>query len=182
MLKLLLGGSGSGKTTLLYQRIRARAEAGERLTLEDALALYEENDLLFLAACARAAKERASGRSVASRPGWCRRRAAPCASCAACAPCTRAGTMTTGICGTRRRSASDRLCCRKRRRFLTAALCLGHSFARRRRPQFILRRLLMKALDEFPQQNHKHDGCRRQYQSSYHHHNLPRCPFSPALS
>ena len=45
-------------------RARARAEAGERLTLEDALALYEENDLLFLAACARAAKERASGRSV----------------------------------------------------------------------------------------------------------------------
>ena len=29
MLRLLLGGSGSGKTTLLYQRIRARAEAGE---------------------------------------------------------------------------------------------------------------------------------------------------------
>lgn len=46
------------------ERARARAEAGERLTLEDALALYEENDLLFLAACARAAKERASGRSV----------------------------------------------------------------------------------------------------------------------
>lgn len=45
-------------------RARARAEAGERLTLEDALALYEENDLLFLAACARAAKERASGRNV----------------------------------------------------------------------------------------------------------------------
>ena len=45
-------------------RARARAEAGERLTLEDALALYEENDLLFLASCARAAKERASGRSV----------------------------------------------------------------------------------------------------------------------
>ena len=45
-------------------RARARAEVGERLTLEDALALYEENDLLFLAACARAAKERASGRSV----------------------------------------------------------------------------------------------------------------------
>ena len=46
------------------ERARARAEAGERLTLEDALALYEENDLLFLASCARAAKERASGRSV----------------------------------------------------------------------------------------------------------------------
>ena len=33
MLKLLLGGSGSGKTTLLYQRIRARAEAGEKSIL-----------------------------------------------------------------------------------------------------------------------------------------------------
>ena len=33
MLKLLLGGSGSGKTTLLYQRIRARAEAGQRSIL-----------------------------------------------------------------------------------------------------------------------------------------------------
>ena len=34
---------------------RARAEAGERLSLADALALYEDNDLLFLAKCARAA-------------------------------------------------------------------------------------------------------------------------------
>ena len=33
MLKLLLGGSGSGKNTLLYQRIRARAEAGEKSIL-----------------------------------------------------------------------------------------------------------------------------------------------------
>ena len=33
MLKLLLGGSGSGKTTLLYQRIRARAEVGEKSIL-----------------------------------------------------------------------------------------------------------------------------------------------------
>ena len=33
MLKLLLGASGSGKTTLLYQRIRARAEAGEKSIL-----------------------------------------------------------------------------------------------------------------------------------------------------
>ena len=32
--------------------------------MEDALALYEENDLLFLGACARRAKERASGQSV----------------------------------------------------------------------------------------------------------------------
>ena len=35
---------------------RARAAAGERLSLEDALALYKDNDLLFLADCARKAK------------------------------------------------------------------------------------------------------------------------------
>ncbi|MGN0708037.1 MAG: PD-(D/E)XK nuclease family protein [Faecalibacterium sp.] len=33
MLKLILGGSGSGKTTLLYQRLRARAEAGQNSIL-----------------------------------------------------------------------------------------------------------------------------------------------------
>lgn len=33
MLKLVLGGSGSGKTTLLYQRIKARAQAGQRSIL-----------------------------------------------------------------------------------------------------------------------------------------------------
>ena len=33
MLKLILGGSGSGKTTLLYQRIGARAAAGEKSIL-----------------------------------------------------------------------------------------------------------------------------------------------------
>ena len=33
MLQLLLGGSGSGKTTLLYQRIRARAEKGDKSIL-----------------------------------------------------------------------------------------------------------------------------------------------------
>lgn len=33
MLKLVLGGSGSGKTTLLYERIRARAESGQRSIL-----------------------------------------------------------------------------------------------------------------------------------------------------
>lgn len=43
---------------------RAKAAAGERLTLAEALALYEENDLLFLADCARRAKERRSGRKV----------------------------------------------------------------------------------------------------------------------
>ena len=43
---------------------RAAAERGARLTKEDALALYEDNDLLALAAWARAAKERASGKNV----------------------------------------------------------------------------------------------------------------------
>ena len=33
MLKFVLGGSGSGKTTLLYQRVKARAEAGQRSIL-----------------------------------------------------------------------------------------------------------------------------------------------------
>ena len=35
---------------------RAKAQQGERLTLQDALALYEDNDLLFLAECARKLK------------------------------------------------------------------------------------------------------------------------------
>lgn len=43
---------------------RAKAAAGERLTFNEALALYEENDLLFLADCARKAKERKSGCKV----------------------------------------------------------------------------------------------------------------------
>ena len=43
---------------------RAAAERGTRLTKEDALLLYEDNDLLALAAWARAAKERASGKNV----------------------------------------------------------------------------------------------------------------------
>lgn len=43
---------------------RQKAEKGERLTLTDALALYEDNDLLALAAWARAAKERKSGKAV----------------------------------------------------------------------------------------------------------------------
>ena len=33
MLKFVLGGSGSGKTTLLYQRVKARAETGQRSIL-----------------------------------------------------------------------------------------------------------------------------------------------------
>lgn len=43
---------------------RERAARGERLTLTDALALYEDNDLLFLAKCARAMKEKKSGKKV----------------------------------------------------------------------------------------------------------------------
>ena len=43
---------------------RAAAERGARLTREDALLLYEDNDLLALAQWARAAKERASGKNV----------------------------------------------------------------------------------------------------------------------
>lgn len=43
---------------------REKAMAGERLTLEEGLALYDENDLLFLATAARAAKERKSGKKV----------------------------------------------------------------------------------------------------------------------
>ncbi len=43
---------------------RGKAARGERLSLEDALALYEDNDLLFLAECARRMKERKSGRNV----------------------------------------------------------------------------------------------------------------------
>ena len=45
-------------------RARRRAANGERLDLADAMALYEDNDLLFLADCARRAKERKSGRQV----------------------------------------------------------------------------------------------------------------------
>ena len=46
------------------KKARAAAERGARLTKEDALLLYEDNDLLALAAWARAAKERASGKNV----------------------------------------------------------------------------------------------------------------------
>lgn len=42
----------------------AKAKAGERLNLEDALALYEQANLLDLGAWARAAKERISGKEV----------------------------------------------------------------------------------------------------------------------
>ena len=43
---------------------RQKAAAGRRLSLEEGLALYEENDLMALAKWARAAKERKSGRKV----------------------------------------------------------------------------------------------------------------------
>ena len=46
------------------QTAREKAMAGERLSLADAMALYEENDLLFLADAARRAKERKSGKKV----------------------------------------------------------------------------------------------------------------------
>jgi len=50
--------------SVAVEAARHKAEMGQRLTKEDALALYEDNDLLFLARCARAAKERQSGRNV----------------------------------------------------------------------------------------------------------------------
>lgn len=49
---------------MVIERARERAERGDRLSLTDALALYEDNDLLFLAECARKVKEGKSGRSV----------------------------------------------------------------------------------------------------------------------
>ena len=42
----------------------SKAQAGERLNLEDALALYEQANILDLGAWARAAKERSSGKEV----------------------------------------------------------------------------------------------------------------------
>ena len=43
---------------------KEKAVLGERLTKNDALALYEDNDLLWLAKCARQVKELKSGRNV----------------------------------------------------------------------------------------------------------------------
>ena len=43
---------------------KEKAAVGERLTKEDAMSLYEDNDLLYLAKCARAMKERKSGKKV----------------------------------------------------------------------------------------------------------------------
>ena len=50
--------------THAVRQARAKAERGERLSLADALALYEDDDLLFLASCARRAKEKKSGKRV----------------------------------------------------------------------------------------------------------------------
>ncbi|BEU88971.1 aminofutalosine synthase MqnE [Selenomonas sp. TAMA-11512] len=50
--------------TNAIETARKKAEAGDRLTLSDALALYEDDDLLFLASCARRAKEKKSGKDV----------------------------------------------------------------------------------------------------------------------
>lgn len=58
------GGRKSGMEEAAVQRARERAMAGRRLSVEDAAALYEDNDLTFLGRAARAAKERASGRDV----------------------------------------------------------------------------------------------------------------------
>lgn len=46
------------------EQARRKAWQGERLNFADAMALYEDNDLLFLAKCARQAKERQSGKKV----------------------------------------------------------------------------------------------------------------------
>ena len=48
----------------LILQAREKANVGLRLNLQEALALYEDNDLLFLADCARRMKEKKSGRQV----------------------------------------------------------------------------------------------------------------------
>lgn len=45
-------------TKELILQAREKANAGLRLNLQEALALYEDNDLLFLADCARRMKEK----------------------------------------------------------------------------------------------------------------------------
>ena len=44
--------------------VKEKAARGERLTKEESLLLYEDNDLLYLAKCARAMKERKTGNGV----------------------------------------------------------------------------------------------------------------------
>ncbi len=51
-------------TMSILEAAHQKAAAGERLSIEEGMALYEENDLLSLAEWARAAKERKSGRKV----------------------------------------------------------------------------------------------------------------------
>lgn len=48
----------------MISNAREKAVGGERLTKEEAIALYEDNDLLYLAECARAMKERKNGKKV----------------------------------------------------------------------------------------------------------------------
>ena len=48
----------------ILEAAHRKAAAGERLSIEEGMSLYEENDLLALAGWARAAKERKSGKSV----------------------------------------------------------------------------------------------------------------------
>lgn len=48
----------------MISNAREKAALGERLTKEEAVALYKDNDLLYLAECARAMKERKSGKKV----------------------------------------------------------------------------------------------------------------------
>lgn len=48
----------------ILEQARRKAQQGERLDFAEAMALYQENDLQFLAKCARAQKERKSGKNV----------------------------------------------------------------------------------------------------------------------
>ena len=48
----------------MLKTARQKAAAGERLNLAEAMALYEDNDLLFLGKCARRMKEAKSGKKV----------------------------------------------------------------------------------------------------------------------
>ena len=63
-----------GDGIMNIEQARRKAWQGERLNFADAMALYEDNDLLFLAECARQAKERQKdvGRCVKS-PKWLQR-------------------------------------------------------------------------------------------------------------
>ena len=49
---------------MILEAIKEKALQGERLSLEDGLALYQDNDLLFLGKAARLQKERKSGKNI----------------------------------------------------------------------------------------------------------------------